>query len=377
MVTKRARRWITRGVGIAVLAALVVSATATWIQAGSLAAEWLEYGPRHAAGSVTLVAVDDDQVELGGDADRAGVWGLEFDGGRMVVGEVTDPVGESVERTLLEFTGAPVPGEDLRFDRSVWAMESAEAFGLVERLVEGPDGALSVWQGSSSSEDTAVVFVHGNDAGPEESLRLARAVHASGFPVVVATYRSEGLHGYGYDEWRDVEVAIDFALGPEVRDIVLVGYGSGASIVGAVLYESRLADRVAAVVADAPTLDLGAAVDEEWAAAGVPGWLLGWTKALASFRFGVDFGAIDHVERGWDVPTLILHGRSDDHHPLETSTEFALDRPDTVRLITFPGAGTGESWNSDRDRYEAAVLLFLEEHVAGPSDLGELTADSQ
>jgi len=226
------------------------------------------------------------------------------------------------------------------------------------------------------------VLVHGNGADRTEALRLLPALSEAGYPTLVPTYRndvgsspSDGAHhGFGRDEWRDVAAAVDFALSSGAKDVVLIGFGSGGSIVGTYLYEGRAAERVVAVVLDAPVLSLGVSVDEAWESAQVPGFIVGWAKAFATFRYGVDWAELDHVDRvaDWAPPVLIVHGREDDESPLRASAEFATARVDSTLLLTFPGATYGASWNTDPERYESALIDFLAEHAAGDSEFDVL-----
>ena len=379
MVTKRAKLWLTRGATIGVLAGAVVFLVGTWLQAGSVGADWLTVSHETSAGAAVVVSVEPDSVIVRdeGGADVPGVWGLVFDGGRAVVGDVESVSGSDVGRALLEVTGGLTPGTEVWFDVAVWGSDAWERFDLVEAVADGPDGPLPVWV-APGEDDTWVVFVHGNGAGPTEALRFVRVVTAAGYPVVVVTYRNdpgtvaapEGRHGYGRDEWQDLEAVLNFALARGALDFVLVGYGSGGSIVGTHLYESRLAERVVGVVLDSPMLSLQTAIHDEWVERGVPAWTIGWSKAIASMRFGLDLGAIDHVERSpeWNVPTLILHGRADAVNSLDAVEAFAIARGDEALLLTFPGAGPGASWNSDPTRYESAVIGFLDQTAATRSE---------
>ena len=379
MVTRRAKLWLTRGATIGVLAAVIIFLVATWLQAGTVEADWLTVSHETRAGAAVVVSVEPDSVTLRdeGGADLPGVWGLVFDGGRAVVGDVESVVGTEVRRVLLEVSGGLTPGTEVSFDGAVWDSDAFERFDLAEAVVDGPDGPLPVWT-APGQDDTWVVFVHGNGADRSEALRLVPAVTAAGYPVAVVSYRNdlgtiavaEGRHGFGRDEWQDLEAALDFALAQGALDFVLVGYGSGGSIVGTHLYESRLAQRVVGAVLDSPMLSLRTAIHDEWVERGVPAWTIGWTKAIASMRFGIDLGAIDHAERSseWDVPTLIFHGRSDAVNSLDVVEAFAIARGDEALLLTFPGAGPGASWNSDPTRYEAAVIGFLDRVAAGSSE---------
>jgi len=117
-------------------------------------------------------------------------------------------------------------------------------------------------------------------------------------------------------------------------------------------------------------LCLGAAIRDSWVDSGVPAWTIGWTKAIASMRFGLDLRALDHVERSseWQAPVLILHGRDEGASPLDAVEAFAIARGEEALLLTFPGAGPGASWNSDQTRYKAAVIGFLNDAAAAVSE---------
>ncbi|MEE9582366.1 MAG: hypothetical protein V3W36_05435 [Acidimicrobiia bacterium] len=379
MVTKRAKLWLTRGATIGVLAAVVVFLVGTWLQAGTVEADWLTVSHETPAGAAVVVSVEPNSVILRdeGGADLPGVWGLVFDGGRAVVGEVESISGSEVRRVLLEVSGGLTPGTEVSFDVAVWGSDARERLGLVEATADGSGGPLPVWT-ASGEDDTWVVFVHGNGARSTEALRLVPVVTAAGYPVVVASYRNDpgtvaapdGRHGYGRDEWQDLDAVLNFALGQGALDFVLVGYGSGGSIVGTHLYESRLAERVVGVVLDSPMLSLRTAIHDKWVERGVPAWTIGWAKGIASMRFGLDLGAIDHVERSseWEVSTLLFHGRDEAASSLDAVEAFAIARGDEALLLTFPGAGPGASWNSDPTRYEAAVIGFLDQVAAERSE---------
>jgi len=375
-VTKRAKLWLTRGVTIAVLVAVAIMVVASWMQAGTVRADWLAVSHQTPVGAAVVVAVEPDRVVLSdnGGANVAGVWGLVFDGGRAVVGDVESGSDDRIVRSLLEVAGGLTPGTEVSLDVAVWsAGDAMDRFGLTEELLNGPEGPLALWT-APGVDDTWVVFVHGNGADQTQALRMIPAVAEAGYPVAIASYRNDevagpspsGTHGYGFDEWRDIQAVIDFGLGNGALDFVLVGYGSGGSIVGTYLYESRSADRILGVVLDSPMLSLATAIEDAWIDQGVPGWTIGWTKAIASMRFGLDLGAIDHVERAaeWTAPVLILHGRDDEVNPLDAAAAFAIARGDDALLLTFPGAGPDALWNTDPTRYEAAVIGFVDDVAA-------------
>ncbi|OFW64651.1 MAG: hypothetical protein A2135_03995 [Actinobacteria bacterium RBG_16_67_15] len=75
MVTKRARTWLTRGTGVAVLAIVGTLGSSSWALSGTVAAELYLADPTTA---VTVIEVDARGVTLAAD-DRStlpGTWGL-------------------------------------------------------------------------------------------------------------------------------------------------------------------------------------------------------------------------------------------------------------------------------------------------------------
>lgn len=379
MVTRRARRWLARGLTVAAAAAVIFLLIASWLQAGTVARDWLDVHHRAVLGPVRVVSVGVEEVVLRDeDGARApGTWGLVFDGGRAVVGEVVSVGGGEVRRLLDDVSGALVPGTEVAFDSAVWGEGAAERLGFSEVEISGPDeGSLRAWT-APGDDDTWVVFVHGNGADMTQGLRAAGIASRLGYPTMIVSYRNDdgdppsesGRHGFGYDEWRDVEAALHYALGSSALDFVVVGFGSGGSIAGVLLYESSLADRVLGVILDAPVLSLDSAIADSWARTGVPGWAIDWTKAIASMRFGVDLDAIDHVERAdeWEPPVLIIHDRQAASDSLAQSEAFAIAKGGDALLVTFPGALPGASWNSDPERYEDVMTRFLDRVGAGTS----------
>lgn len=354
----------------------LVLVVATWVQGSAIERDWLTIRTSLDEGSAVFEESSGGTVLLsdGDELDRPGVWLLRNRDGWLRIGGVVGSDSNGVRREVLATSGQIRPGSGVKFSRIVWTEPPMEVADVV---IEGPLGEDLAWV-MEGDDDTWVVLVHGNGADRSEALRILPALADAGYPAIVPAYRNDlgaapskgGHHGFGRDEWRDIQAAADYAFDSGARDIVLVGYGSGGSIVGTFLYESRWSERVVGVVLDAPVLSLGIAVDEAWAPAQIPGFVVGWAKAFATFRYGVDWAELDHVARSdeWEPPVLILHGRDDDEAPLRASAEFATRRIDSTLLLTFPEAGYGESWNVDPERYESAVLAFLAQHALGESE---------
>jgi len=64
------------------------------------------------------------------------------------------------------------------------------------------------------------------------------------------------MYSYGRDEWEDLEGAVRYALDHGARRIVLAGYSMGGAISLAFMRHSALANRIGALILDAPMIDL-------------------------------------------------------------------------------------------------------------------------
>jgi fermentation-respiration switch protein FrsA (DUF1100 family) len=163
---------------------------------------------------------------------------------------------------------------------------------------------------------------------------------------------------------------MDFALGSGAEEVVLIGSGTGGSAVLLAAADDRYDTAVAAIILDGPLLDAAAVAEARLRSDKVPGFLVGWAKAVATFRYGVEWTVLDHVAaaRLQPRPVLILHGDADGRFPMASSRAYVAAAP-AATLVVVAGAGHGETWNIDPEAYEAALEAFLGETVVGPSGL--------
>ena len=316
MVTKRARRWVRRGVTVAIVLLVLGSAAATWF---------------------TSEAIEADLLFVTGGAS------------------ITDP-GDAD----LAFTQVDIPG---------------------------PLGNYPAWlvaADDDSNQATWAIFVHDKDAGLGQALDLLPTFVEHGLPSLVISYRDDagappsegGHHTLGTHEWEDLEAAVGFAIDSGAGDVVLVGHGSGGSIALVFMRQSVLAEQVSGVVLDSAYLDPGSMVDTRTAANNVPGFLAGWGRALAAFRFGVDWAILDQVAAAgeFSTPILLIHGDGDEWVPVWIADTFADAQPFFVEYLRIEGAGHLEGFATDPDRYAATVDRFLRRVAPGPIEQVEVVA---
>jgi len=378
---------------LAVLAAVFLVGGG-WYFSGQIRAEALtpERGPQKLPldiegsqpGTITLRAARAQDSALNKPLLDAVVWPT---GDAQVVGAAGGVGGSQAVRPVTAVRGVPPqPGQPARLDSDYYLGDPRQALGLDYRNVgyTSPLGQFSSWfvpaDAGSSAEPAAghvwAVMVHGKGATRQETLRLLSVVHDAGFAALVITYRNDegqpadpsGQYRYGATEWRDLEGAVQYALGQGATAVIPVGISMGGGIVASFLQHSPLASRAVGVVLDAPMLNLGSAVDYgatqrrlPVVALPIPAPLTDSAQWLAGRRFGVNWPEVDYLrDPAWvRTRTLVLHGDEDTLVPVADSQRLAAVRPELVTLLRFPVAGHVESWNADRSRYQQAVRGFL------------------
>ncbi|MEE8370268.1 MAG: alpha/beta hydrolase [Dehalococcoidia bacterium] len=333
-----------------------------------------------------VIALTDGVVTLGvtseaegdGDWQKDGVFGLAGENGYGQVGAILEIDDDLVVREFfaIDVDGIPVVGDPVRLDSFAFPGDPLQAFSIGFEDVTFPSqlGDLSAWF-VDGPRDTWVIFVHGKGAERREGLRALPTISELGFPSLLITYRndegapasSDGYYRYGQTEWKDLEAAAEYAVRQGADELIIVGYSMGGAIAISFLYESPLAERVAAVILDSPVLDFGATVDVEARQRGIPGLLTAVAKRIAGLRFDIDWDDLNYLSRADELsaPILLFHGDADETVPVRTSDTLAESRPDIVTYIRVEGADHVRAWNADPAAYESALRDFLAA-VTGP-----------
>jgi alpha-beta hydrolase superfamily lysophospholipase len=231
------------------------------------------------------------------------------------------------------------------------------------------------------SAGTWVITVHGSSADRKQSLKFVPVLHRAGLSVLDITYRndigaprsSDGLMHLGEAEWRDLDAAVRMALSMGARHLVLYGGSMGAAIVLQFLTRSPLADRISAVVLEAPMLSVPRMIDNLGHVHHMPA-LMAWSALeLTNWRLGNDVHQIDVLRFpiGLHPPTLLFQDMADRVMPVSAAREFVSSSAQhgwSVQYAEFPNAGHGETWNSDPERCEMLMNEFLQASLhSGPT----------
>ncbi len=298
------------------------------------------------------------------------VVGLEWPSGYAQAGRVLERDEDVFVRELTPLEGDLAVGNLVRFDKFAFPHDPLRAHGIDYDEVQftSPVGALDAWR-FAGDDDTWVIFVHGHRSNRGEALRLLPLVTEMSFPALSITYRNDegapvdpsGYHRFGFTECEDLEGAVQLALDEGASDLVLMGHSFGGGIIASFLYRSALSDRVVGAILDSPMLDLGAATDLAARKKRLPVFVSALAKWIAGWRFGIDWRALNYLDRADELsaPLLLLHGDADESIPISVSERLARQRPDIVSLVKFIGSPHVGGWNSSRESYEGEVREFL------------------
>ncbi|VAW05338.1 hypothetical protein MNBD_ACTINO02-3094 [hydrothermal vent metagenome] len=309
--------------------------------------------------------------------ERVGLWSIESESAQGQVAEIISITDSEVERVFMATEGEFSAGDKVRLLGDVYFGDPKEALNITFETVRAisPLGINPAWYVDGDGE-TWVIYVHGRTgSGRGEALRFLPALKEERLPVLVISYRSDGLApeapaasvGWGYDEWLDIKAAVRFAESEGAKRVVLFGSDLGANAIMTYLHEAGDLTPVAGVVLEGPVLDVQATVDRAAAEFGIPGILRPFTSGLVRVRYGIDWPDVDQIDRAsqFDVPILLLAGTEDPLTPMSAVEQFAAAVPDDlVTLVTFEGGLPGTLWNVDPDVYEAAVLEFVTRLIA-------------
>jgi uncharacterized protein len=312
---------------------------------------------------------------------QPGIWGLRWEHGLAVVGPVLAGGRREVVR---ELRGGAVPpvGAAAVLDTGPYDPDpGARGLDFTAIDVPGPLGAYPGWviPGAPVDGDRPwAVLVHGRGGTLREALRVLPALHERGHPVLVASYRNDeqappspdGHYHLGDTEWADLEAAVGYVRARGADRVVLVGWSMGAAIIGAFLDRSPLADRVAAVVWDAPLVDWRATLRQQARNRRLPALLSLLATTVTERRIGIDFDRFDLRRNPPAVrpPTLAVHSTDDTAVPVAATRALAAaaDRLDwPIRLLEVPDVEHTGAWNADPAAYERAVTGFLDEVLDG------------
>ena len=327
------------------------------------------------AGTVTVAA-------SGGDVELFTVGLVSDTGALLLANGEGDRGGDTTTRTTTLLDGEwPAVGDRVATSVDAFFGDPATTLGLPFDTISVASelGELPAWRvvpRGADTDETWVVIIHGRGGGLSEGNRLLPVLDEFQLPSLTISVRNDpdapadpnGYGFYGEREWLELEAAIEHLVEVEgARDVVLAGYSQGGSVALSLLRRSDRADRVAGAVLISPLVSLGATLDLQARNRGIPEAvippLLTSTRWISTWRSGLDFSQVEHVDRvdelPSDVPMLITHGSADTTIPLDPSRELASLLGQQATFVAYPDVDHVREWNSDPEGFEADLRELL------------------
>jgi alpha-beta hydrolase superfamily lysophospholipase len=341
-----------------------------------------------------IYEVGPDRVVLSSTPDTRvpGRYGLWLDGGQghARIGAVIADDAATVTRELEQVDfGVLTPGP-ARFNQYYVAGDPTLAWGVEHEdvLVPSEVGPLPTWlvrpEPDATDDGTWAVLIHGRGATREECLRGVPVLRRLGITTMVPAYRNDrdapdgqvGRYHFGGTEWRDIESAVVWAVNNGARRVVLMGWSMGGAIALQLVSRSWVADRIDAVVLDAPVVDWGDVLRHTARVNHVPPpvgrishRLVRHSLLRKAVGLGepVDLRTLNWVRRARElaVPILLIHSEADEVVPVGPSRALAAARPELVTFAPWSTARHTKEWNVDPVMWENVVEAFLTRQLRG------------
>ncbi len=168
----------------------------------------------------------------------------------------------------------------------------------------------------------------------------------------------------GVKEHRDVLSWANYASKRFGKDTKIVLYGVSMGAASVIMSTAlNLPENVTGIIADCPynapkdillsvcKKDMG--INEKIAYPFI------WLAARIFGKFDINDITCENAVKKTKVPVLIVHGEDDRYVPCEMSGEIEKANPEWVTRYTFPNAGHGISFFSDKERYRKITEAFF------------------
>ena len=250
-------------------------------------------------------------------------------------------------------------------------VKDPDAVGLkVENVEFRSDDGISLrgWWNPGDAGKPVIVFVHGLNRSRIEHLERAAESSRQGYGVLLFDLRNHGESGRAYTtlgvaESHDVCAARDFLRRQAAeRPQVFWGVSLGAST--ALLAERRCPGS-AAILSDSSFLSFSETIKHHFTlifrlpSFPIANIIIAVTRWRMGFR--LEDGDVEAAVAELDLPILFVAGGADARMPPELAERLASRAVNpATKLLVVPGAGHGQAFAHDREKYLQTAFEFIE-----------------
>ena len=220
-----------------------------------------------------------------------------------------------------------------------------------------------------NGQKNTMIFFHGYRSSSSRDFSCALKMYMDlGFNVLLVDQRAHGrsegtVITFGVKERYDCLSWIQFAnqrFGYHIP-IVISGLSMGAATV-LMATSLDLPENVVGIMADCPyssPAEIIRKVARDLKIPDAPVYPFIKLSAKLFGKFDLEGCTAENAVRHAKIPILLLHGEEDSFVPCDMSRKIAAACASHCELHTFPEAGHGLCYTIDADRYESAVVHFM------------------
>jgi len=253
---------------------------------------------------------------------------------------------------------------------SGWLGEVPEDFGFNNYETAQLANKTQAWLVRRSSSRW-IIHVHGRNALRGETLRNLQQFDELGFNQLTISHESDSRpagsgrrrSNLGATEWRQVEIAVNFAQDQGATEITLFGWSLGAMFVGQFLIQSSKRELVKKVILDSPLIDYPNTLRLQATLAGYSSSFGDYVaKLLLSSRvlkaLGFGFRKLPTLLLALKVPALVLYSKSDGYVSME-NIEDLKNLNQKLELVEFLKGRHCRLFNQNEELYKASIAAFI------------------